>query len=318
MASLAERVRPTTFEKMVGNKPTISSIQAILKKRTLPKSWLFVGPSGVGKTTIARILAKRFGAIGSGVREINTADIRGIDGVRDIIGENMYSSIDSKIVVYILDECHQLTKDAQNALLKTLEEPPNHVYFILCTTDGSKLINTIRTRCVEFRFAKVSDDDILKLLCAVAEKEDINIDSSLIARVVLYASGSPRMALNLLEKCNAATTEEEVKDLTKGMLLGAEGVGEAEFGIARELFGCMVKQPWPKVGELLDKKLFSGDVNTDGVIMGLKNIMGKILRTKGGIKYANAILMLEDLKDIYGNAGYTAVLYRCFNVLRSK
>ena len=314
MSSLAELLRPKDFDSMVGNAGIIESVKEILKKKQFPKSWIFSGPSGIGKTTIARIIAKKVGARGEGIKEINTADIRGIDGIREIIEISRYKSFNSKTSVYILDECHQLTKDAQNALLKSLENPPDHVYFILCTTDSSKLLNTIKTRCIEFVFREISQDDIIKLLSNVMEAANINVTDYALEQIIKNCYGSPRMAINLIEKCNNIGDNTEIDRLVSGTVLDDEGVSENDFILATELYKYIKDGKWKSVGSFLDKKLFNKAVSKEGVMMGLKNKYGKALRSTGNGRFADAILILEDMNQVYTNAGYSALIYKVYKV----
>ena len=148
--------RPADFDEILGNEETIKSIKSILARdEDRPHAWMFVGPSGCGKTTLARIVSAALGcppkinkAANLDFQEINTSDMRGIDTAREILKTMNFAPVNtaSKCRVYILDECHQATKDFQNSLLKALEDTPDHVYFLLCTTDPSKLLKTIKNR----------------------------------------------------------------------------------------------------------------------------------------------------------------------------
>ena len=173
--SYAVKFRPKKLADMVGNKSVVLAISRILSKPNVPKSWLLEGPSGIGKTTAARIIANRVGASSDTVVEINAADVRGIDGMRAIINQAQYQMIGAPRTVYILDECHQLTRDSQNSLLKILEEPPAHVFFILCTTNAEKILATIKTRCIKLRFKPVKLESIGELILDIVEKEGLEI-----------------------------------------------------------------------------------------------------------------------------------------------
>ena len=157
MTELYKRFRPKSLDAVVGNGGTVAALQKFLKKGNLPHTILFKGPSGCGKTTLARILAKELGCGVLDLREYNSADFRGIDTIRDISRIMTNAPAAGNCRVFILDEAHQLSKDAQNAALKILEDTPKHVYFFICTTDPQKLIATIRSRCTEMPV------DLLKL-----------------------------------------------------------------------------------------------------------------------------------------------------------
>ena len=146
MTTLPIKYRPQYFDEVAGNKDAVAQCEAILKRSlaTIPRSWLFTGPSGTGKTTLARILRYELDCSDADFHEFNTSNTRGIDTIREITSKARLSPMDGKIQVYLLDECHQLTKDAQNALLKALEDTPKHTFFMLCTTNPEKSRSYLR------------------------------------------------------------------------------------------------------------------------------------------------------------------------------
>ena len=184
---LYKRYRPRTLNGVLGNEATKSALSAYLEKGTLPHTLLFHGPSGCGKTTLARILAKQLNCSGPDFAEINCADFRGVDTARDIMRKMIIRPL-KDCRVWLIDECHKLTNDAQNALLKALEDTPEHVYFFLCTTEHKKLLKTIRTRCTEMPVDFLSDGYIRDLIfrTAIKEKETAESDDfkGKIAKVV--------------------------------------------------------------------------------------------------------------------------------------
>ena len=139
MSELYKKHRPKTLARVVGNKSTVEALRSMLEARTLPHTLLFHGPSGTGKTTLARIVKNELGCLPTDFHEHNSSDFRGIDFIRELRSKvNLAAAGPCR--VWIIDECHQLTRDAQNAALKILEDTPSHVYFFLCTTDPQKLI----------------------------------------------------------------------------------------------------------------------------------------------------------------------------------
>lgn len=318
--------RPKEFKEFIGNSSIVKSVKSLVEKKEVPHSWMFTGNSGCGKTTLARLVAKTLGAKPSAIFEINASDMRGIDGVRDILSTIAYASPGSPVKVYILDECHQLTKDAQNALLKSLEDAPNHVYFILCTTDPQKLISTIRTRCKEFKLKPLGEDAMLKLLMETCEKESkvfdsINFQTDVYSEIISAAGGSPRLALNMLEKAVNAKTIDEVRDLISG--LGIEFQGEGDFVTAKKicdilLRGDSVAPTWHKIAKILDEQIFAQRMDIPSIKVGITNILGRSLLRKGKSKVADAVLLLEKYPNFYSNASFAALLYKMVSIICSE
>ncbi len=215
------KYRPQTVEE-IDVTSVRESLHNILKSNNIPHAFLFAGPRGIGKTSLARILAKAINcsnltkdkepcntclecvSITNGnnidVIEMDAASNRGIDDVRNLRDQVKLAPSSSKSKVYIIDECHMLTTEASNALLKTLEEPPSHVYFILATTNPEKLIETIKSRTTLIQFTKAKDDEILRCLKRVVSGEKVKISETDLKRVVKISKGSFREAVKALEQ----------------------------------------------------------------------------------------------------------------------
>lgn len=225
MESLYRKYRPLTFESVVGQQHIVSTLQHAVTEGRLSHAYLFCGPRGTGKTTMARILAKALlcqkahgdhgcmpdgtcpecEAIAEGthpdVYELDAASRTGVDSVREeIINSVNFAPVRGNYKVYIIDEVHMLTTQAFNALLKTLEEPPSHVVFVLCTTDPQKLLDTILSRCQRFDFHRISNEDILARMRYVCEQEDFSYDEEALEIVAKHARGGMRDALSTLEQ----------------------------------------------------------------------------------------------------------------------
>lgn len=311
--ALYTKYRPDDFNVMVGNTSLVRSVQKILEKKDRPHAWMFTGRSGIGKTTIARIIAKKLGAAQSAIFETNAADVRGIDGVREIIERVNYRIPGSPVSVFILDECHQLTKEAQNALLKVLEDPPAHAYFILCTTDSHKVIDTIRTRCAEFQFNPLSADELLEVIMVVAEQEGIKIDDKIYEEIAKNAAGSPRLALTMLERCAACADVKEALGLISGMGLNFQV--EGEFETSGRIFDIMLKSrqskiAWPQIARLIDEEIYQQHKDVLEVKRGLTSRMGRYLIRTAHSGIADAVLLMEMNKDFFTNASFTALMYK--------
>lgn len=216
---LALKYRPTTFEEVVGQDQTIEQLRSALEKGTLGHALLFCGTRGTGKTTTARIVAKELNAQYPEIHdnwenryhlvltEIDAASNTGVDNVRELIESIRYSTQGHRVV--IIDEAHMLSKNAFNALLKTLEEPPPRTMFILCTTEPHKLIDTVKSRCQMYEFHEVPLQTLEAYYQHVMELEGVDVDVSAAA---LKANGSVRDGLSILQK---ALSGEQEADTSK-------------------------------------------------------------------------------------------------------
>lgn len=214
---LYRKYRPTNLRQVLGQDQAIRSLVDMGKRNAIPHFLLLVGPSGCGKTTVARILRKKLGCGDLDFYEMNVAQFRGIDMVRDIQSRIMLLPISGKCKVWLIDEAAKLTSDAQDAFLKILEDTPSHVYFMLCTTDPHKLKKTIRTRATEIVFRSLSDEDLGRLVNGIADKEDRELSEEVVAKLVVVSEGSARKALVLLHAIiGLETVEEQLEAIAKG------------------------------------------------------------------------------------------------------
>ncbi|MFN3603883.1 MAG: DNA polymerase III subunit gamma/tau [Leptonema sp. (in: bacteria)] len=235
---LSRRYRPQKFEEVLEQSHTIYALENAIKENRLGSAYLFFGPRGIGKTTIARILAKRvncFQPLGvepcnecesckeitagtsMDVIEIDAASNRRIEDIRDLRENVKFKPILGKKKIYIIDEVHMLTRESFNALLKTLEEPPEHILFILATTEINKIPETILSRCQIFIFKKVNLNKLQNYLEQIAIKEKIKIDKNSLFLIAKKGDGSVRDSLSFFEQviayCNGEITSEKIKEL---------------------------------------------------------------------------------------------------------
>jgi len=238
--SLYRKYRPTTFEAVVGQSHIERTLRNAVATDTVAHAYLFSGPRGTGKTTTARILAAALvcGHTKAGepdgscdqcqqisegrhpdIIELDAASQTGVDNVREEIINNMHlATVYGKSKVYIIDEVHMLSKGAFNALLKTLEEPPSQVIFILCTTDPQKVLSTVRSRCQEFDFHPIAVDDIAGRLRFIAEAEEVKADPAALELIARHAEGGMRDAITLFERMIAYSGGDiQVSDVEKSM-----------------------------------------------------------------------------------------------------
>ncbi|MFQ6070553.1 MAG: DNA polymerase III subunit gamma/tau [Candidatus Aminicenantales bacterium] len=269
----ARKYRPTTFDQMIGQKTVVQTLKNAIKNNRVGQAYIFSGMRGIGKTTAARILAKALNCQHGptptpcnrcefcrsidedrcvDVLEIDGASNRGIEEVRSLREGVKYKPIHSRNKVIIIDEVHMLTREAFNALLKTLEEPPPNTVFIFATTEFHKVPATIVSRCQHFEFKKISQKDIINHLLDIAEKERVTISSSGLNLIAEAADGSLRDAQSLLDQA-VAFCGENINDEDLREILGT---------IAREIlfeFSSIILEGKPgKVFSLVDKLIESG------------------------------------------------------------
>lgn len=240
---LYRKHRPTSFKKMVGQDGAISILTTKVKAKQIPHAILITGPSGVGKTTIARILQKPLDCVDSDFYEINCAG-NGIDRIREIRDRMMLKGLTGGKRIYLLDEIHKLSIDGQNALLKMLEDPPDHIYFILCTTDPGKVIRTIQTRCLHIKLKSIGVKELAEIVQSIADIEGVEIREEVLDRLVEVAEGSARQALVLLDSIRGL----EGEDAQLAAISNPENK-QAAFDIVKALL--WEKATWSKVAKIL-------------------------------------------------------------------
>ena len=202
--------RPHTFADVQGQEPVVKALQGALKNKRIAHAYLFSGGRGTGKTSVARILARELGVSDKDLYEMDAASNRGIDDIRDI-REGVYAMpFESPYKFYIIDEAHMLTKEAWNALLKTLEEPPAHCIFVLATTEREKVPDTIQSRCEIYSFTSPTRDMLSKVVTGVAKAEGYTLEKSAAELVALLAEGSFRDSLSILQKVLAVSKDKKI------------------------------------------------------------------------------------------------------------
>jgi len=199
--SLYLKYRPKTLEEMEGNEEVVKSLSSLLSRKDgIPHAMLFTGPSGNGKTTLARIVKDALGCSETDYYECNTADFNGIDQIREIRKRMQYMPSEGPVRVWLIDEAHMLSRQAMEAILKLLEDTPSHVYFLLATTDPDKLLKTIKTRCTTFTVSELSPRRIQRLLKKVSVAEDKDVPEEVLKQISTDCLGSCRTALVILDK----------------------------------------------------------------------------------------------------------------------
>ena len=202
MESLASKYRPREFNEVSSQASLIKILERQIETKSFSNAMIFAGPSGTGKTTIARIFANKINNGRGEPIEVDAASNNGVDNIRTIIDSAIERSLDSEYKVFIIDECHMITTAGWNAFLKCIEEPPKYTIFIFCTTDPQKIPQTIINRCQVFNLSRVKDSDIFNRLVYICDIENYNRgENDGISYITKLSEGSMRQAISYLDKC---------------------------------------------------------------------------------------------------------------------
>lgn len=301
--SLYNRYRPNSFEDLKGNEEIVEALTNMLQSKSCPHSFLLYGPSGCGKTTIGRIIASKLNCSGNDFKEINSADFNGIATIREIIKNSQYKPLESDCRIFLLDEVHQLSSEAQNGLLKQLEEPPSHVYYILCTTEPQKLLETVRNRCQRFEVHPISDVQMKGLLRFIVKAEGSTIDPDVMQQIIMDSQGSPRMAINILESVlnvsedkrlaiakKTAVEQSQVIELCRALVKG-----EKWFGIKKILVGLKDQEP-----EKIRRAVLG---YCSSVLLNAEN--------------DRCAMIMEEMWEPFFNQGFSGLVYACYSITKN-
>jgi DNA polymerase III subunit gamma/tau len=301
--SLYLKYRPNSIDEVVGNIEIKTTLKGMFKKNGIPHSLLFHGPSGCGKTSLARIIAKKLNCEDNNIVEIDTAQFRGIDTVRDLRKNIQFTPLGGGVRVYIIDEVHKMTGDAQNAFLKILEDTPNHIYFILCTTDPQSLLPTIKGRCSQFQVKELLDDEMNELLTTVAEKEGDSITDEIIKQITQDSQGHPRNALQILEQVLSTPVK-------KRLIIAQQAAIEQSESIA--LCRALIKnESWHKVKVILQGLKGQDPEGIRRVVLGYaQSILLNNDEPRAG-------LILEEFLEPTYNAGFPRIVYASYSVTKN-
>ena len=345
---LARRYRSRDFEEVVGQEPIARTLTNAVASGRIAHAYLFCGTRGVGKTTMARLLARELNvtdelvegeaisdAIMRGedldVIEIDGASNRGVQEARDLIASAGLKPSRCPYRIYIIDEVHMLTRDAFNALLKTMEEPPEHVKFILCTTEPNDVLQTIQSRCQRFDFRAIPDHLITEHLQRILAEEGVAADEDALARVSRLGAGSMRDALSILDRLLAADPDRITKELIEEMLglpaqsriesmLDAALAGDAgtALAIGQDLLqqGITIEQALDSLTESLRTMLIGITCGVDSDMLPLNDEARSALRTRlEGVDAAGVLHMIARCEATARHARFTASSRALFDAL---
>lgn len=301
--SLDIRYRPRNFDEVIGNEEAVFILKSQLKKNNKERShtYLFFGGHGCGKTTLANVMANKCDC--KHIITINTADDRGIETARSIIENSKNKFIDGKNKCFILDECHKTNDVFQNALLKVLEEPPDFVYFMLCTTNPEKLLFTVKSRCTRVNLKVVKERPLKRHLKNVCEKENKDVDIDVISEIVRVSNGHVRDSLKLLE----AIFDIEDKEIIY-KIINNYNVEEQKKVI--ELCRKLLNGNWKDVRLIL--KGLTDDV--EKIRWAVLGYMSSVILSDNENNSKKAALVIEYFKKPFYDSKKAGLYQACYNI----
>ena len=331
------RYRPMTFDEVIGQDSVISSIRKVVVEANSSRSFLFFGESGCGKTTCARLLSMAVNcldrngdnpcckcnsckAIMDGtnldVKEFNSADTRGIDGVREIKESMQLFSMFGGKKFYILDECHSLTKEAQQSILKVLEEAPKDVYIILCSTEPKKLLPTVLNRCQKFEFKPLSESKLISLMEQVSTFEGITPSNAVLQKIAENSSGSARNCLVYLQQVVQANLQEGPIESVDDILSVVSDDSKEAIALCLSL---IKREKWSSITDVLSKMKVPPEVVRLTVLGFFRS---KLLKAKSHLEAESFASIMETLIEPYYSVrpenNLVLSIYKTWSILKGK
>lgn len=302
--------RPKYLDDIVGNSETVNSLKTVLERdqNKIPRSYLFHGHFGCGKTTLAKVICNELDIEEKDIKFMNMSNYTGVDHMRDLLSKIRYKPLGgSDFRAYIMDEVHELSTASMNCLLNDLENPPDHVIFILCTTDPQKLKNTIRSRCYQYQVKPLNSEDTKVLLNKVAKAEKKKVSPKITKEIFLQSEGTPRDALILLDKIINIKDDEKALQIVQGHI---NEENEEAFELCKLFINGTLT--WKKAKEII--KNLDGTVNYEQLRIGMMNYCESVLLNNGDSKCFALFDVLQEKTFIYTKrAGLTWVFYYLLN-----
>ncbi len=301
---LYKSYRPKELEDVKGQPGAIKTLQKFIDKDKMPHSLLFTGPSGCGKTTLARIVRKEIKCSKFDFVEINGSDKNGVDDMRAIRRQLNKAPIKGKCKVWLIDEAHKISPQAQDMILEMLEDTPKHVYFMLATTDSQKLKRTIKTRCTEISVKSLNAKVLDGIITSVIEEEGKGVSQKIIFKIIDVSEGSARKALVLLNQVIDLDNEDDM----------LESIEETTLEKAAEFIGRLLINPkatWPKVAEALKKYK---DEDAESIRWGVLGYMKSCLLSGSKVS-KRAFLIIEVFRDNFYDSKQAGLAAACYEIV---
>jgi len=302
--SLYHRYRPSSFEQVKGNEDIISGLQTMLSKPDPPHVYLLHGAYGCGKTTIARIIASQLDCVGNDLKELDSGQFRGIDTIREIRTNSSYKPLEGKNRCWILDEIQKLTSDAMSALLKILEDTPLNVYFILCTTEPQKILDTIKSRCIQLQVKTLNDEQLTSLLRKIVRSENESLQKEVYEQIVQDSLGHPRNALNILEQVLSSPVENRLNVAHKSAEEQTQSI---------ELCRKLIQGArWKEISFILNGLKNQEPESIRRLVLGYcQSILLKEDNMRAG-------LIMEEMYEPFYNTGFPGLVFKCYSIVKGE
>lgn len=302
MNGLHTKYRSGSLNEIWGNAETVRTLKGLISKPGHPRTYLFHGDRGCGKTTTARAMAKEVG--GTEIFELNVADQRGIDDARGVLRELSFPPVSGKRV-YILDECHQANSFWEDAMLKALEEPPGWAYFFLCTTDPGKVKKTIRSRCQEFSFSALSEREMKGHILKIIDAEGATLDPQDLLEVIKAGEGNPRETLVILDQILATP------EIDRGVMIGKLSKEKKGFD---NLAQALLKGDIRLIQEALAEAKKEGK-SEESIRMGILGYMAAVMSNSGGDTLKRAYAVAYSFREPFYNSKWSGLVFACFDTV---